>query len=105
MLVAHAPWRGGALCVGAELSGPYDAATAGLHPYATTDFTGTSYEPYVRMAPRIKLTMLLPTGNGHPLPSPELGPEPYEGEPELSPWLGPALLLAPVQAMQRLPAA
>src|SRR5437879_12130030 len=98
MLVAHATWHGGALCLWADRSGPHDAATAGLHPYATTDFTATSYEPYVRMAPRIKLTMLLPTGNGHPLPSPELGPEPYEGEPELSAWLVPALLLAPFQA-------
>ncbi|MCW2941399.1 MAG: SNF2-related protein, partial [Actinomycetia bacterium] len=105
MLVAHATWHGGALCLWAERSGPYDAATAGLHPYATTDFTATSYEPYVRMAPRIKLTMLLPTGNGHPLPSPELGPEPYEGEPELSAWLVPALLLAPFQAMALLQAA
>ena len=50
MLVAHATWHGGALCLWAERSGPYDTGSAKQHPYATNDFGGTSYEPLVRGA-------------------------------------------------------
>ena len=101
MLVAHATWHGGALCIWAERSGPYEPATSGLHPYATNDFTGTSYEALVKGAPRVKPTLLLPSTD-HPLPSPELGPEPFEGEPELRPWVVPALVLESLQAMALL---
>jgi SNF2 family DNA or RNA helicase len=115
MLVAHATWHGGALCLWAERSGPYGSAETGRprrragaplrHPYATNDFSASSYGPLVRDAMRIELTMLLPSGPDHPLPSPELGPEPFDGEPELRPWLVPALALEPFPAMALLQAA
>ncbi|MGH3242844.1 MAG: hypothetical protein ACRDNL_20875, partial [Spirillospora sp.] len=75
MLVAHATWHGGALCLWAERPGPYEPSPD-VHPFATCDFTGTSYEPLVRTAFRVELTMSLPTTGDHPLPSAELGPEP-----------------------------
>src|SRR5258708_3919247 len=114
MLVAHATWHGGALCLWAERSGPPGSATAAPpprgagappHPYATNDFGACSYGPLVRDAVRIELTMLLPSGPAGPLPSPELGSEPFEGEPELRPWLVPALALEPFPAMALLQAA
>jgi SNF2 family DNA or RNA helicase len=102
MLVAHATWHGGALCLWAEKSGgPFPVKSAKHHPYATNDFSGTGYEPLVKGAPRIELNLLLPSGD-HPLPSPELGPEPFDGEPELWPWKVPALVLESFQAMALL---
>ncbi|MEU5877923.1 DEAD/DEAH box helicase [Spirillospora sp. NPDC047279] len=104
MLVAHATWHGGALCLWAERTGPHGADTD-VHPFATRDFTGTSYEPLVRGAFRVELTMALPTHGDHPLPSAELGPEPFEGEPELREWRVPALVLEPFPAMALLQSA
>ncbi|WP_141577706.1 DEAD/DEAH box helicase [Actinomadura sp. WMMA1423] len=104
MLVAHATWHGGALCLWAERTGPYEPSAA-VHPFATCDFTGTSYEPFLRTAFRVELEMALPTAGDHPLPSAELGPEPVSGEPELRPWRVPALVLAPFPAMALLQAA
>jgi SNF2 family DNA or RNA helicase len=104
MLVAHATWHGGALCLWAERTGPYDEHTA-RHPFATNDFTGTSYEPLVRGAARITLTMRLPSAAGHPVPSPELGSEPLDHPPELAAWQVPALVLEPFPAMALLQAA
>jgi SNF2 family DNA or RNA helicase len=106
MLVAHAVWHGGALCLWAEHSRPYaltGAAPAVLdHPYATTDFTGTSYEPLVGQAIRITLDLLLPSAPDHPLPSPELATDPWPGVPELRPWRVPALVLDAFPAMALL---
>ncbi|WP_242885098.1 DEAD/DEAH box helicase [Actinomadura litoris] len=124
MLVAHATWHGGALCLWAErtrpvreewgvvpsqATGPRDPVP-GVHPFASRDFSGTSYEPLVRGAARVELTMSLPTRvdrehGGRPLPSAELGPEPIDGEPELRPWRVPALVLEPFPAMALLQAA
>ncbi|TDC62572.1 DEAD/DEAH box helicase [Actinomadura sp. GC306] len=109
MLVAHATWQGGALCLWAERTGPYEPGR-GAHPFATCDFTGTSYEPLVRGAFRVELSLTLPTvsapdGGGHPLPSAELRPEPVPDEPELRPWAVPALVLEPFAAMALLQAA
>ncbi|MEU8117609.1 DEAD/DEAH box helicase [Spirillospora sp. NPDC049024] len=104
MLVAHATWHGGALCLWAERTGPYEPSPD-VHPFATCDFTGTSYEPLLRTAFRVELAMALPTAGDHPLPSAELGPEPVSGEPELRPWRVPALVLAPFPAMALLQAA
>ncbi|GAA0575833.1 DEAD/DEAH box helicase [Actinomadura livida] len=109
MLVAHATWQGGALCLWAERTGPYEPGP-GVHPFATCDFTGTSYEPLVRGAFRVELSLTLPTvsppdGGGHPLPSAELRPEPVRDEPELRPWTVPALVLEPFAAMALLQAA
>ncbi|MFA1549586.1 DEAD/DEAH box helicase [Actinomadura chokoriensis] len=101
MLVAHATWHGGALCLWAERTGPYEPS-ADVHPFATCDFGGTSYEPLVRTAFRVELTMSLPTIGDHPLPSAELGPEPVSDEPELRPWRVPALVLEPFPAMALL---
>ncbi|TDE20861.1 DEAD/DEAH box helicase [Actinomadura sp. 6K520] len=109
MLVAHATWQGGALCLWAERTGPYEPGS-GVHPFATCDFTGTSYEPLVRGALRVELSLSLPTVSSpdlgdHPLPSAELRPEPVRGEPELRPWPVPALVLEPFAAMALLQAA
>ncbi|GAA3984580.1 DEAD/DEAH box helicase [Actinomadura viridis] len=109
MLVAHATWHGGALCLWAERTGPSSPSPAGedpaAHPFATRDFTGTSYEPLVKGAAGIVLAMTLPTGGGEPLPSAELGPRPYDGTPELREWRVPALVLEPFAAMALLQAA
>ncbi|QKG25878.1 DEAD/DEAH box helicase [Actinomadura verrucosospora] len=105
MLVSHATWHGGALCLWAERSGPHDPPGGDAHPFATRDFTGTSYEPLLRGAFRVELAMALPTFGDHPLPSAELGPEPVPGEPELRPWRVPALVLEPFPAMALLQAA
>ncbi|MFB4303177.1 DEAD/DEAH box helicase [Actinomadura sp. NTSP31] len=104
MLVAHATWHAGALCLWAERTGPYQH-DPDVHPFATRDFAGTSYEPLLRTAFRVELTMALPTHGDHPLPSAELGPEPVPGEPELRPWRVPALVLEPFPAMALLQAA
>ncbi|MFG1999183.1 DEAD/DEAH box helicase [Spirillospora sp. NPDC048911] len=104
MLVAHATWHGGALCLWAERTGPYEPQPD-VHPFATRDFSGTSYEPLVGGASRVELRMVLPTHGDHPLPSAELGPEPFEGEPELREWRVPALVLEPFPAMALLQAA
>ncbi|MEU9840974.1 DEAD/DEAH box helicase [Actinomadura sp. NPDC048032] len=104
MLVAHATWHGGALCLWAERTGPYEPSPD-VHPFATCDFTGTSFEPLLRAAFRVELAMSLPTAGDHPLPSAELGPEPVRDEPELRPWRVPALVLAPFPAMALLQAA
>lgn len=104
MLVAHATWHGGALCLWAERTGPYEP-TSDVHPFATCDFSGTSYEPLVRTAFRVELAMTLPTLGDHPLPSAELGPEPVADEPGLRPWRVPALVLEPFPAMALLQAA
>ncbi|MDL4818717.1 DEAD/DEAH box helicase [Actinomadura opuntiae] len=105
MLVAHAAWHGGALCVWAERTGPHDPPGGDAHPFATRDFTGTSYEPLLRGAFRVELTLSLPTHGDHPLPSAELGPEPVPGEPGLRPWRVPALVLEPFPAMALLQSA
>lgn len=104
MLVAHATWHGGALCLWAERTGPHEPSPD-VHPFATCDFTGTSYEPLVRGAFRVELALTLPTAGDHPLPSAELGPEPVRDEPELRPWKVPALVLEPFPAMALLQAA
>ncbi|QXJ24779.1 DEAD/DEAH box helicase [Actinomadura graeca] len=104
MLVGHATWHGGALCLWAERTGP-DEPVPGVHPFATRDFSGTSYEPLVRGAFRVELTMSLPTLAGRPLPSAELGPGPVDDEPELRAWRVPALVLEPFPAMALLQAA
>lgn len=105
MLVAHAAWHGGALCLWAERTGPHEPSGGDEHPFATRDFGGTSYEPLLRGAFRVELTMLLPTAGDHPLPSAELGPEPVSEEPGLRPWRVPALVLEPFPAMALLQAA
>ncbi|TDC75751.1 DEAD/DEAH box helicase [Actinomadura sp. 7K507] len=104
MLAAHATWHGGALCLWAERTGPYEPSPD-VHPFATCDFSGTSYEPLVRDAFRVELAMTLPTLGDHPLPSAELGPEAVRDEPELRPWRVPALVLEPFPAMALLQAA
>jgi SNF2 family DNA or RNA helicase len=102
MLVSHAVWHGGALCLWAEHDGPRGGGESGVHPFATREFAGTSYEPLLRGAARITLELLLPGADGRPLPSGELGPEPFDGVPVLSPWRVPALVLEPFQAMELL---
>ncbi|QFG25250.1 DEAD/DEAH box helicase [Actinomadura sp. WMMB 499] len=104
MLVGHATWHGGALCLWAERTGPHEPS-GDVHPFAARDFTGTSYEPLVRGAVRVELALALPTAGDHPLPSAELGPEPVSGPPELRPWRVPALVLEPFPAMALLQAA
>ncbi|MFD0855921.1 hypothetical protein ACFQ07_27025, partial [Actinomadura adrarensis] len=73
MLVAHATWHYGALCVWAERTGPFvpgDVSEAPTpHPFATRDFAGTSYEGLVGGAARVELTMTLPSFGGVPCPS------------------------------------
>ncbi|WP_019633108.1 DEAD/DEAH box helicase [Actinomadura atramentaria] len=105
MLVAHAAWHGGALCLWAERTGPPDPADGDVHPFASRNFRGTSYEPLVGGAPRVTLALALPTLDGLPLPSPELGPRPHDGAPELTAWRVPALVLDPFAAMALLSAA
>ncbi|MBW8484468.1 DEAD/DEAH box helicase [Actinomadura parmotrematis] len=104
MLVAHATWHGGALCLWAERTGPHRPA-GDDHPFATADFTGTSYEPLLGGAFRVTLPLQLPTHGDHPQPSAELGPEPYGGPVELRAWRVPALALEPFGAMALLQAA
>ena len=105
MLVAHAIWHGGALCLWAE--DPALPATTRIrttpkpHPFAAPDFAGTSYEARTAGAVRVSPEMLLPgTANG-PFPSPELTREPSP-PPEPHRWRVPALALAPFAAMALL---
>ncbi len=85
----------------AERTGPDGGAPGGGQPFATRDFTGTSYEPLVRGAARVELTMTLPTRSGRPLHS----SEPVPDGAELRPWPVPALVLDPFPAMALLQAA
>ncbi|WP_119729147.1 DEAD/DEAH box helicase [Thermomonospora amylolytica] len=102
MLVAHALWHGGALCLWAERSGD-GGAPDGVHPFATSDFAETSYEPFTRGGASITLALLLPTGDGRPVPSPELAAAPpVTGEPGLRTWRVPAVALDPFAAMALL---
>jgi SNF2 family DNA or RNA helicase len=106
MLVAHATWHGGALCLWAEDSAL--PATTRIrtspkpHPFATSDFTGTSYAAVTRGAPRIEPTLILPGAATGPVPSPELAREPTSGRPKPHPWRVPALVLDPFAAMTLL---
>ncbi|MFB4316948.1 DEAD/DEAH box helicase [Actinomadura sp. 21ATH] len=104
MLVAHATWHGGALCLWAERTGPH-AFEADAHPFATRDFTGTTYEPMLATAARVDLVLTLPTAGETPVPSPELGPRPSGAPAELRPWRVPALVLEPFPAMALLQSA
>ncbi|WP_067819006.1 DEAD/DEAH box helicase [Actinomadura kijaniata] len=104
MLVAHAAWHGGALCLWAERTGSREP-DPDVHPFATRDFTGTSYEPMVRGAFRVELAMALPTVGGLPVPSPELDSTPHDEPPRLREWRVPALVLEPFPAMALLQAA
>jgi SNF2 family DNA or RNA helicase len=108
MLVAHATWHGGALCLWAE-----DPALPGTtrvrtnpkpHPFAAPDLTGTSYAALTAGAMRVHLTLLLPGSASGPLPSPELAREPSSRQPSAHPWLVPALALDPFAAMALLSA-
>ncbi|MDX6738988.1 DEAD/DEAH box helicase [Actinocorallia sp. A-T 12471] len=98
MLVAHGVWHGGALCLWAEHDGERGSG-GGAHPFATRDFSGTALEGRVRGAARVTLEMLLPSVDGAPLPSAELGAVPHPGEPVLAAWQVPALVLDPFAAM------
>ncbi|MDN3356868.1 SNF2-related protein [Actinomadura sp. DC4] len=109
MLVAHAIWHGGALCLWAE--DPALPATTRVrttprpHPFAAPDLTGTSYAAPTAGAMRVQLTLLLPGTAGGPFPSPELAREPSSRQPEACPWLVPALALDPFAAMALLASA
>jgi SNF2 family DNA or RNA helicase len=106
MLVAHAAWHGGALCLWAEDSAL--PATTRVrtspkpHPFATSDFAGTSYAAVTHGAPRIEPTLLLPGAATGPFPSPELAREPASRRPAPHPWRIPALVLDPIAAMTLL---
>ncbi|TNY38549.1 DEAD/DEAH box helicase [Thermomonospora catenispora] len=101
MLVAHAVWHGGALCLWAE-GPPERPGGDGAHPFAA-DLTGTSYAPFLRRGARITLDLLLPTAEGRPVPSPELtAVRPPDGAPELRRWRVPATALDPFAAMALL---
>ncbi|PKK13296.1 DEAD/DEAH box helicase [Thermomonospora sp. CIF 1] len=102
MLIAHAVWHGGALCLWAERpGGPGGADGPRWHPCATADFDGTSYAPFTADAPPITLDLLLPTVTGRPLLSSEASPE-AGAEPRLQSWRVPARALAPLTAMALL---
>jgi SNF2 family DNA or RNA helicase len=106
MLVAHATWHGGALCVWAE--DPALPATTRVratpqpHPFAAADFAGTSYAPLTAGAMRVTLSLVLPGSAGGPLPSPELAREPSSKRPAAHLWRVPALALDPFAAMALL---
>ena len=106
MLVAHAAWHGGALCVWAEdpaLPGTTRVRTTPKpHPFATSDLSGTSYAVRAAAAPRIELSLLLPGSADGPLPSPELAREPPARRPTPHLWRVPALALDPLAAMALL---
>ena len=108
MLVAHATWHGGALCLWAE--DPALPATTRVrthpkpHPFAAPDLTGTSYAAPTAGAMRVHLTLLLPGSASGPLPSPELAREPSSGRLAAHPWRVPALALDPFAAMALLSA-
>jgi SNF2 family DNA or RNA helicase len=106
MLVAHATWHGGALCLWGE--DPALPATTRVraipkpHPFAAADFAGTSYAAPTAGAMRVTLTLLLPGTAGGPFPSPELAREPPSARPSAREWRVPALALAPFAAMALL---
>jgi SNF2 family DNA or RNA helicase len=108
MLVAHATWHGGALCLWAE--DPALPATTRVrtppkpHPFAAADLTGTSYAALTAGAMRVQLTLLLPGSATGPFPSPELVRESPARRPAAHPWLVPALALDPFAAMALLAA-
>jgi SNF2 family DNA or RNA helicase/intein/homing endonuclease len=106
MLVAHATWHGGALCLWAEDPGLPQTTrvrtTPKPHPFAAADFTGTSYAALTAGAMRVALTLLLPGSAGGPFPSPELTREPSSKHPMAHPWRIPALALDPLAAMALL---
>jgi SNF2 family DNA or RNA helicase len=106
MLVAHATWHGGALCLWAEDPGLPPTtrirATPKPHPFATSDFTGTSYSPRTSGAARVELTMLLPGAADGPFASPELAREPSPRRPRPHSWRVPALALDPFTGMALL---
>jgi SNF2 family DNA or RNA helicase len=109
VLVAHAIWHGGALCLWAE--DPALPATTRVrvspkpHPFAAADFAGSSYAPLTAGAMRVELTLLLPGAAAGPLPSPELAREPAGGRPAAHLWRVPALALDPFAAMALLASA
>ncbi|MGH3376448.1 MAG: ATP-dependent helicase, partial [Actinoallomurus sp.] len=106
MLVAHAIWHGGALCLWAE--DPALPPTTRIrtspkpHPFAAADFAGTSYATPTAGAMRVALPLLLPGTASGPFPSPELAREPSSRRPEAHPWKVPALALDPFAAMALL---
>ncbi len=107
MLVAHATWHGGALCLWAE--DPALPPTSRLrvaqpkpHPFAAADFEGTSYAAPTAGAMRVSLTLLLPSTTAGPFPSPELAREPSSAPPDAIAWRVPALALDPFGAMALL---
>ncbi len=106
MLVAHAIWHGGALCLWAEDSAlPTTTrirAVPAPHPFAAPDFDGTSYAARTSGAMRVEPTMLLPGTASGPFPSPELAREPSSRPPEPHRWRIPALALDPFAAMALL---
>ena len=106
MLVAHAIWHGGALCLWAE--DPALPATTRIrarprpHPFAAAGFAGTSYAAPAAGAMRVELTLLLPGTAGGPFPSPELAREPSTARPSAHQWRVPAVALDPFAAMALL---
>jgi SNF2 family DNA or RNA helicase len=108
MLVAHATWHGGALCLWAE--DPALPATTRVratprpHPFAADGFSGTSYAAPTAGAMRVTLTLTLPGTAGGPFPSPELAREPPSTRPSAREWRVPALALDPFAAMALLAA-
>ncbi len=109
MLVAHATWHGGALCLWAEdsrLPATTRARTVPKpHPFAAADFAGTSYAAITGAALRVELTLLLPGAATGPCPSPELAREPSGRSPRPHSWRVPALALDPFAAMRLLQSA
>jgi SNF2 family DNA or RNA helicase len=109
MLVAHATWHGGALCLWAEDPALPDTSrvrvTPKPHPFAAADLRGTSYADLTAGAMRVELTLLLPGSAAGPFPSPELAREPSSRRPALHPWRVPALALDPFAAMALLASA
>jgi SNF2 family DNA or RNA helicase len=108
MLVAHATWHGGALCLWAEDPSLPETTRVRTspkpHPFAAPDLTGTSYAALTAGAMRVHLTLSLPGSASGPLPSPELAREPSSGRLAAHPWLVPALALDPFAAMALLSA-
>ncbi len=106
MLVAHATWHGGALCLWAEdpaLPETTRVRTAPRpHPFAAADLESTSYAGRTAGAIRVELTLLLPGSASGPFPSPELTREPSARRPSALPWRVPALALDPFAAMALL---
>jgi SNF2 family DNA or RNA helicase len=106
MLVAHATWHGGALCLWAE--DPALPATTRVratpkpHPFAAADLSGTSLAAATAGAMRVTLMLLLPGTASGPFPSPELAREPSSARPSAREWRVSALALDPFAAMALL---